>query len=155
MRSSHALDFRSGKGGGRPRPARGPGPNGGKRRPPDPLDEQRSGEPRDRPVDRSEPKGANHRRPVSFDATPTVRSSSVSSAGIPSRTTTISARSDSARARIARASGRRGWMPSILAGFLIGHLVYGLSVGSVVGAGAHVQLRQLRLSTSRGAGTPE
>ena len=47
-----------------------------------------------------------------------------------------------------------GWEPSIAAGFFIGHLVYGLFVGALVGVGAHLQLRRLRTPTARGTEAP-
>ena len=47
-----------------------------------------------------------------------------------------------------------GWVPSIAAGFFIGHLVYGLFVGALVGVGAHLQLRRLRTPTARGTEAP-
>lgn len=47
-----------------------------------------------------------------------------------------------------------GWMPSIAAGFFLGHLVYGLFVGALVGVGAHGQLRRLSTPAARGSETP-
>ena len=44
-----------------------------------------------------------------------------------------------------------GWMPGIVAGFVIGHLVYGLFVGTLVGVGTHLQLRSMREPAGRGA----
>ena len=46
-----------------------------------------------------------------------------------------------------------GLLPSILAGFFIGHLVYGLLVGAVVYGGVRWQLNGRRAATPRGAQT--
>ena len=43
-----------------------------------------------------------------------------------------------------------GWMPGIVAGFFIGHLVYGLFVGTLVGVGTHLQLRRTPDPAGRG-----
>ena len=45
-----------------------------------------------------------------------------------------------------------GWMPGIVAGFFIGHLVYGLFVGTLVGAGIRLELRRTPDLAGRGTG---
>ena len=43
-----------------------------------------------------------------------------------------------------------GWMPGMVVGFFIGHLVYGLFVGTLVGVGTHLQLRRTPDPAGRG-----
>ena len=47
-----------------------------------------------------------------------------------------------------------GWMPSLFAGFFLGHLVYGLFVGTFVGVGTRLQLRRLSRPAARGTESP-
>lgn len=44
-----------------------------------------------------------------------------------------------------------GWMPGILEGFFLGHLVYGLFVSALVGAGTYLQLRRVPRRAGHGS----